>query len=86
MSIIGLCLTSGAAVPFMNWYLKNLDRLQPASPDEALQCLQELWIHSRWMFASLAVALLALVWALVTSVQIIRSTSKPGAAPPVLPT
>jgi len=84
LTALGLVVTLVTGFRFILWWLSNWERLNQPSND-ALASLLEVWLAVRWPLAGVAVFLLAFLWALLTSLQILsRAAKNPEAAPPKL--
>jgi hypothetical protein len=86
LTFIGLALTLLCGGRFLLWCLSNWARLH--APDaEPLAALGEMWHAMRWAVAGIGIFFVALLWALVTSFQIVRAArqSESSAVPPKLP-
>ena len=75
----GLALTIIFAARFFAWYLANSSRLSDGQGDP-LSTLVELWLAVRLPLLGLAIFLSGWLWALVTSVQILREARRREAA------
>src|SRR5262245_45376162 len=60
------------------WYVANWSRLHQAQMDP-LEALEEMWVVLRWALLGIGIFLTGWLWALATSLIIIRS-SRSGAA------
>ncbi len=67
ITIFGLC--------FILWALANWSRLHDREADP-VQSLLEIWMHLRWALLGFGIALLAWLWALMTSLSILNSAQK----------
>ena len=84
LGIGGMLLTIFFAVRFVLWFIANSTRLYDPQADP-LATLTELWQAVRWTLLSIAIFVLAWLWALVTSWQILHSAkAPPKKAPPRL--
>lgn len=83
-SAVAMCMTVSTCLPFMSWYFQNYKRLQPNYYDEAIQNLHEIWMHLRWPMLSMGVFVFSLLWAGITSWQIIAAAKKSTPLPPVI--
>jgi len=85
LSIGGLALSVVFGVRFLVWSVANWSRLRDPEGDP-FDSLLRMWSMGKWAFLGCAIFLLALLWALATSLQIVRSAKEggPGNVPPRL--
>ena len=76
----GFALTTGFGLRFIFWYLANQSRLQ--GPQENFDNLLEMWREVRWALLGMAVFAVGLLWALLTSLSVLRAARR--ASPPPL--
>ena len=82
-AVTGTLLTMIFGVRFVVWYLANWSRFNGAQSDP-LGSLQELWLEVRWALGGIAIFGIGWLWALGTSLNIVRESRK-AAAPPHSP-
>ena len=66
----GFALTMIFGLRFILWYFANQNRLQ--QPQEGFDVLIELWQEVRFALLGMAVFGIGLLWALITSISIVR--------------
>jgi hypothetical protein len=76
LGIVGLALTAVFGVRFIAWYFANWPRLSGDQADPFV-ALGELWKAVRWPLLGVGVFLLGWLWALITSLEILRGATKP---------
>ncbi len=81
----GLALTALFGLRFILWYLANWRSFNQPQADP-LEGLSQMWLVLRWPLLGIGIFLAGWLWALVTSIQIIRSARKAeqGNVPPRL--
>ena len=84
--LVGFGMTSVFGVRFIVWYLSNYSRLQSLMDDDLIGAWGEIWAAARWFVLGLAIAAVGWLWALVTSLRILREARKadPVGTPPRL--
>jgi hypothetical protein len=75
LGIAGLILTTVFGVRFIVWYIANWSRFYGAQADP-FAALGDMWPVLRWALLGIGVFGVALVWALATSLQILRAAKK----------
>ncbi len=76
----GFALTMIFGLRFIFWYVANYNRLQQST--EGFDTLLELWQEVRFALVGMAVFAIGLLWALLTSISIVREARR--ASPPPL--
>src|SRR5258706_14827560 len=71
LGIGGLILTTIFGVRFITWYIANWSRFYGAHSDP-FAALSDMWPSLRWALLGIGVFFVSLLWALSTSLQIIR--------------
>jgi hypothetical protein len=71
LSILGMALTLIFSFRFCLWYVANSSRLRNDQTDP-LALLGEMWVSLRWPLLGFAVFGCSALWALVTSLSIMR--------------
>lgn len=84
LSMIGMGISLVAGWQFIVWYVRNWDRLHPFYADEVASVFQEIWMHFRWPLFGFTVFLIALLWGLITSLQILSKSPKLPVPPRIL--
>src|SRR5580658_630654 len=77
LAMIGTVVSS---IPLLQWKLSGAGA-SPGAMDDPSQQLLELWLHVRWPLASIGLYLVALLWALTTSVRILTHATKDQVPP-----
>lgn len=76
-SLIGLVVFTITSLRFIIWYLQNWHRLtSPGPADDPFGPLVEISHALIWPGIGMAICLLALLWSLATSIQILKETPK----------
>ena len=75
LALGGLAMTTFLGVRFIVWALANWSRLHEPQ-GEPLAAFGEMWRAARWPLLGIAIFALGWLWALGTSIQILRSASK----------
>jgi hypothetical protein len=84
ISFAGLGLTMIGGVPFVYWALTNWGRLmQDVDPFDPFDHLLEMWKHAQWPLLGIALFILALLWAMSTSLSLLAA-NKQSTLPPKL--
>jgi hypothetical protein len=81
LAIGGMIVTTVLGARFVLWCIANWSRLHDPNADQ-LSTLSDMWLVLRWPLLGLAVFLLGWLWALATSLQILRSAKAPERAGP----
>ena len=81
----GLALTLVFGLRFFGWCLANWSRLYGGQADP-YTVFPELWQHVRWALVGIGLFVLGILWALVTSAQILNEakSEEATAVPPRL--
>ena len=69
-AFIGMGITLVAGMRFIMWFFANWARLSDQSQDP-FGYLQELWTAAQWPLGGMAIFAFAMLWAMVTSFQIL---------------
>jgi hypothetical protein len=87
LGLAGLAITLVSMVPFFTWYVANWSLFYGANADPT-SVLGELWLRMRWPLVGFAVFGVGWLWALATSLQILREAGRvlPPSVPPILRT
>lgn len=83
---MGFGLTLIFGLKFVMWSLQHWAELRDPSADP-MENLRTIWYGCRWALAGLGLFGMAWIWALLTSMGILRaarSQAAPGAKPPVI--
>jgi hypothetical protein len=72
LGIGGLVLTMVFGVRFISWYIANWSRFYGAQADP-FAALSDTWPALRWALLGIGLFVVALLWALATSLQIMRA-------------
>jgi len=73
----GLMLTVTFGTRFIFWYLANWSQLQQPSDMDPFGTMSEIWLHVRWALAGIAVFSAGWLWALGTSLHLLRQAKSP---------
>ena len=85
LAIAGFALTTVFGARFMGWYFANFARLQEEWVDP-FAAAGEVWMAVRWAVLGMALFALGWLWALGSSLLIVREVRHTGSgSPPVLP-
>jgi hypothetical protein len=76
LSFIGVVLTLVFGTRFLIWFAKNWGSLHNQDADP-FATFSGTWVAGRWAFLGIFIFLIAILWSLVTSMQILRSARKP---------
>lgn len=82
LMLIGFTTTAIFGVRFIVWYLANWNRLL-GTQDDPFGAFAEIWLRLRLALLGLGIFLIAWLWALMTSMQIIQSVKKESAPGPM---
>jgi hypothetical protein len=85
LAILGLILTTVFGIRSMVWAVANWSSIQ-ANDVDPFDTLLRMWLVMRWAFAGIAVFAIGWIWALGTSLLILRAagTLEPNTVPPRL--
>jgi len=84
LAFIGVALTLVFGTRFLIWFAKNWNSMQNQDADP-FETFRGMWMAGRWAFLGIFIFLIALLWSLLTSLQILRSARRPPRmAPPPL--
>ena len=75
LALSGVVVSTLFGVQFILWQLANWSRLHDVDADPT-KTLTEIWIHLRLALLGVAIFFLAWLWALTTSLAIMRSSRK----------
>jgi hypothetical protein len=88
ISVTGMALTMTFGLRFFLWYAANRLRLEDVALDDPVGALTEMWLAVRWAMIGIGLFGFAWLWALLTSVRVLRAARRAGvprkAAPPRL--
>jgi len=89
LAVVGLLMTMSFGVRFIIWFFSNWSRLNDYSQDDPFAMLSEVWHAARWPLLSMVIFAIAWLWALATSVSLLRQSkmaepAKREKAPPKL--
>jgi len=85
LAITGFALTTVFGARFMGWYFANFARLQEEWVDP-FAAAGEVWMAVRWAVLGMALFALGWLWALGSSLCILREARRAGSGPPpILP-
>jgi hypothetical protein len=74
LGVGGLVLTMVFGLRFIVWYFANWARIQ--DPGDSFEMLHDLWLALRWALAGMAIFAAAWLWALFTSIAIVRDAKR----------
>jgi hypothetical protein len=81
---IGAGLTVFFGIRFLMWQFSNWSRFHGGDMDP-IEAFGEMWLHLRWAVLGIGIFLIAMLWALASSLGIMAESRKPGTkSPPVL--
>ncbi|MGC3961608.1 MAG: hypothetical protein QM813_27900 [Verrucomicrobiota bacterium] len=86
LALIGFTLTTWFGLKLIVWGFQNLSELLHPTGDP-LDTLLALWREGRWALAGLGIFGTAWLWAMLTGLNLLRSTrsqADPGTKPPVI--
>ena len=88
LCVLGVVLTFTFGIRFMVWYFTNWARITDEQADP-FAALEEMWINVRWALLGLALFAFSWLWALATSLGLLRQAkaveqTKPENVPPRL--
>src|SRR2546425_4585484 len=72
LGLLGLVLTLVFGVRFFYWYAANWSRFQGAQADP-FAAMGEMWRVVRWALLGMGIFFIGWLWALATSLQILRA-------------
>ena len=75
LAMAGLLMITILGLRFILWALANWSRLHAPEADP-VESLLEIWLHLRLAFVGFGIALIAWIWALLTSLSILDSARK----------
>src|SRR5436309_644679 len=75
LAMAGLLVITIFGLRFILWALANWSRLHALEADPG-ESLLDIWMHLRWALLGFGIALLAWLWALMTSLSILNSVPK----------
>ena len=78
---LAMLLTFVTSIPLFQWVMAGGGA--PNSPDDALQTMDDLWIHFRWPLACIAGYIAATLWAVATGSMILRESKKQDVPPKI---
>ena len=83
LALGGFAFSAVFGVRFIAWQLANWSRFHGPQGDPVAE-LTEIWLHLRWALLGMAIVFFAFLWALMTSLAILRSASNedPAKEPP----
>jgi hypothetical protein len=79
LALGGFVVSAIFGVRFIVWQLANWSRFHSPEADPAADLL-EIWLHLRWALLGMAIVFVSFLWALTTSLAILRSASNEDAA------
>ena len=86
LSLGGFAVSAVFGVRFIAWQLANWSRFHGPQADPVAD-LAEIWQHLKWALLGMAIVFFAFLWALMTSLAILRSAPRhdpANASPPLL--
>jgi hypothetical protein len=81
LALVGAVITTVFGLRFVVWVFSHWTQLQDADLDP-LERLLTLWLGLRWALVGMAVFVIAWLWALGSSVGILRGAGRTGTPPP----
>ena len=84
LAVGGMIVTLAFGIPLMIWAVSNWSQLFGGQNDP-VWALTELWTHMRWALLGIAIFGFGWLWALGTSIQIVRAAKRAADKEPVSP-
>ncbi len=81
-AFLGVFVTLVTAIPMIQWVLSSGG--SPSSTADPFASLLDLWRHARWPLAGIAIFVVAIFWAMATSLLLLAAAQK-DAVPPRIP-
>lgn len=83
LALGGFVVSAVFGVRFIGWQLANWSRFHSSQGDPVAE-LAEIWMHLRWALLGMAIVFISFLWALMTSMAILRTASNqvPSKEPP----
>jgi len=81
---LAMILTCVTSIPMLQWKLSGAAAASQAALDDPSQQLLDLWLHARWPLASMGLYVVAVLWALTTSLTILSDASKDKVPPRIV--
>ncbi len=78
---VAMILTFVTSIPMIQWKLSASTSASTSTLDDQTQQLLDLWLHARWPLACIALYVVAVLWALITSLTILSHTTKDRVPP-----
>ena len=75
-AFIGVVLTVVFGIRFLLWFAQNWNSLHNQDADPVAM-FSDMWMAGRWAFLGILIFLIAVLWSLMTSLQILRSARIP---------
>ena len=79
LCVLGFVLTTTFGVRFFVWYFANRT-LTDEMRDDPAAVLNEIWSHMRWALLGMALFVFSWLWALATSLSLLRQAKAEGQA------
>lgn len=79
LAVGGMALTAVFAARFFYWYMANSSRLQGPESDP-FDAFREMWHVIKWPLLGMAIFFIGWLWALATSLEIVRSAKQAESA------
>jgi len=79
----GFIMTIVCGASFFHWYFANAKQINQSQQDDPVGSLLAIWQAARWALFGIAIFIIALGWAAMTSYQIVQAQRK-DAVPPRL--
>jgi hypothetical protein len=76
LAFIGVVLTLVFGTRFLIWFAQNWNSLHNQDADP-FATFSGMWVPGRWAFLGIFIFLIAILWSLISSLQILRSARKP---------
>ncbi|HTA31206.1 MAG TPA: hypothetical protein VK731_12020 [Candidatus Cybelea sp.] len=81
---LAMILTCVTSIPMVQWKLSGAAAVSQMAGDDPTQQLLDLWMHARWPLASIALYVVAVLWALITSLTILSHSTKDRVPPHIV--
>lgn len=76
LGFVGVVLTVLFGTRFLIWFAQNWNLLHNQDADP-VTVFSSMWMGGRWAFLGILIFLIAVLWSLLTSLQILRSARIP---------
>jgi hypothetical protein len=84
LAAVGFILSVATGIHLLEWMLENWTRINQATGDP-MDNLSTIWHEIRWPMAGLGIFAASLLWAVITSLQILSAHPKNPVPPRIAP-